>query len=78
MTDIQEDIMDSRLSEGLKRVVYMGIGAAALTVEKTGEILDLLEAKGEQTVEQGKELNQELRRNVKKTFEESKEEAEEE
>ena len=60
--------MDRKLGDGLKKLVLMGIGAAALTAEKSQQIVDELVKRGEITVEQGKELNQELKRNVKKSF----------
>ena len=68
--------MDMKLGDGLKKFVLMGIGAAAVTVEKSQQIVDELVKRGELTVEQGKELNQELKRNVKKTFSEDGEPAE--
>ena len=71
--------MESRIGDGLKKLLLMGIGAAAVTAEKSQQIVDELVKKGELTVEQGKELNQELKRNVKKTIDEAaeKKEAEE-
>lgn len=68
--------MDMKLGDGLKKLVLMGIGAAALTAEKSQQIVDELVKKGEITVEQGKELNQELKRNVKKSFDDIAAEAE--
>ena len=65
--------MESRIGDGLKKLLLMGIGAAAVTAEKSQQIVDELVKKGEITVEQGKELNQELKRNVKKSFEEAAE-----
>ena len=62
--------MDMKLGDGLKKLVLMGIGAAALTAEKSQQIVDELVKRGEITVEQGKELNQELKRNVKKSLDE--------
>ena len=59
-----------KIGDGLKKFLLVGIGAAAVTVEKSQQIVDELVKKGEITVEQGKELNQELQRNVKKSFEE--------
>ena len=59
--------MESRIGDGLKKLLLMGIGAAAVTAEKSQQIVDELVKKGEITVEQGKELNQELKRNVKKS-----------
>ena len=49
------------LGEGLKKILLVGIGTAAVTAEKSKEILDEL------TVEQGKVLNQELKHNIKST-----------
>ena len=63
--------MENMFGEGLKKIILMGIGAAALTAEKSQQIVDELVKKGEITVEQGKELNQELKRNVKKSFEDA-------
>ena len=60
-----ENIME--LGEGLKKILLAGIGTAAVTAEKSKEILDELVKKGELTVEQGKVLNQELKHNVKET-----------
>ncbi len=56
--------MDS-IKDGLKKLMYVGVGAVALTVEKTGEILDEMVEKGESTFDQGKALNKELKRTVK-------------
>ena len=71
--------MDKIFGDGIKKFVLMGIGAAAMTVEKSQQMVDELVKKGELTVEQGKELNQELKRNVRKTIDEAaeKKEAEE-
>lgn len=60
-----ENIME--LGEGLKKILLAGIGTAAVTAEKSKEILDELVRKGELTVEQGKVLNQELKHNIKST-----------
>ncbi len=45
----------------LKKTLLAGVGAAAVAVEKSSEIVDSLVQKGELTVEQGKALEQELR-----------------
>ncbi len=45
----------------LKNLLLAGIGAVALTVEKSEEVLDKLTKKGEKTVERGKVLNEELK-----------------
>ena len=68
--------MDKMIGDGIKKFVLMGIGAAAMTVEKSQQMVDELVKKGELTVEQGKELNQELKRNVKKTIDEAAEKKE--
>lgn len=53
------------LGEDLKKVMLAGIGAVAVTSEKSMELIDDLVKKGQVTVEQGKELNEELKRNLK-------------
>ena len=63
--------MESRIGDGIKKLLLIGIGAAAMTAEKSQQIVDELVKKGELTVEQGKELNQELKRNVKKSIDEA-------
>ena len=42
-----------KLGENLKKLLLVGIGTAAVTAEKSKEILDELVKKGELTVEQG-------------------------
>ena len=49
------------LGENIRKLLLAGIGSAAMTAEKSKELLDELVKKGELTVEQGKVLNQELR-----------------
>ena len=56
------------LGEGIKKILLAGIGTAAVTAEKSKEVLDELVKKGELTVEQGKVLNQELKHNIKETL----------
>lgn len=51
--------------EDLRKLLLMGIGAVAVTAEKSKEVVDELVKKGELTVEQGKVLNEELKRNIK-------------
>ncbi|MDD3243010.1 MAG: hypothetical protein PHD32_04710 [Eubacteriales bacterium] len=53
------------LSDEIKKVFLAGIGAMALTAEKSKELLDQMVAKGELTVEQGKVINEELKRKAK-------------
>lgn len=57
--------------EGLKKLLYAGIGGVAVTAEKMKDVLDVMVEKGELTVEQGKVLNQELKHNIKKTVKEN-------
>jgi polyhydroxyalkanoate synthesis regulator phasin len=47
-----------------KRIFLAGVGAVALTAEKSRELVNELVAKGEMTVEQGKVINEELKRDV--------------
>lgn len=68
------EVMDmDNLSEGLKKVMLAGIGAMALTAEKSQKFIEDMVEKGEITVEQGKALNKEL----KHTMDEKKKEKEE-
>lgn len=53
------------LSEELKKLLLAGVGAVAVTVEKSSEVVDSLVKKGELTVEQGKVLNEELKHTIK-------------
>ena len=53
--------------DNIKKVILAGIGAVAVTGEKSKELLDEMVKKGELTVEQGKALNEELKHNIKKT-----------
>ena len=58
------------LGDGVKKVLLAGIGTAAVTAEKSKEVLDKMAERGEAAVEQGKVLNQELRHNIKQTVKE--------
>ena len=59
------------LSEGLKTIFLAGVGAVAVTAEKSKEIIDDLVKKGELTMEQGKVLNEELKRDIKEKVKET-------
>ena len=59
--------MDS-FGENVKKLLLAGIGAVAVTAEKSRDLLDEMVEKGELTVEQGKVLNEELKHNIKKTM----------
>ena len=57
--------MEKNLGENLKKVILAGVGAVAVTVEKSKELIDELAKKGEITLEQSKVLNEELKRKCK-------------
>ena len=59
-----------KLSDNLKKIFLAGIGAVAVTAEKSKDLLEEMVEKGELTVEQGKVLNEELKHNVKTTVKE--------
>lgn len=52
------------LSEEMRKIFLAGLGAVAVTAEKSKAIVDELVKKGEVTVEQGKVLNEELKHHV--------------
>ena len=54
--------MSDKLNDGLKKMFYTGIGAAALAVDLTGKAVNTLAEKGEKAVEKGKVMNEELKR----------------
>lgn len=58
-------IMLDNLSEDLKKILLAGVGAVAISVEKSKDVVDELVKKGELTVEQGKVLNEELKHDIK-------------
>ncbi|MEE8816429.1 MAG: phasin family protein [Lachnospiraceae bacterium] len=64
-------------TEGIKKLILAGIGAAATTTEKSEQILNDLVKKGELTVEQGKSLNEELKHTVKESVKKTEEKKEE-
>ena len=59
------------LGKDLKNLLLAGIGAVAVTAEKSQALLDELVKKGELTVEQGKVLNEELKHNIKDAIREN-------
>ena len=59
-----------KFGDDIKKLLLAGIGAVAVTAEKSKEILEEMVQKGELTVEQGKVLNEELKHNIKKTVKE--------
>ena len=64
-------VVIDQLSEGLRKLILAGIGAVAVTKEKSEGILDELVKKGDLTVEQGKVLNEELKHNIKDAIREN-------
>ncbi len=53
--------MNDKITEGLKKALYTGVGAAAVAVDVTGKAINTLAKKGEQAIEKGKAMNEELR-----------------
>lgn len=60
--------MANVFGEELRKVVLAGIGATAMSIEKSREMIDELVQKGELTVELGKSMNEELKHSIKKTL----------
>ncbi len=54
-----------KFSDNIKKLMLAGIGAVAVTAEKSKDLLDEMVEKGELTVEQGKVLNEELKHNIR-------------
>lgn len=46
--------------EEIRRIMLAGIGGAAMTVDKTQDMIDRLVARGKLTVDEGKKLSEEL------------------
>lgn len=57
------------LENDLKKILLAGIGAVAMTAEKSEALVKELVKKGELTVEQGKALNEELKHKIRETRE---------
>lgn len=55
----------SEIGFDIKKLILGGIGAAAISAEKSKDVIDQLVKKGELTVEQGKVLNEELKHEIK-------------
>lgn len=53
------------LGEGVRKLILAGIGAAAVTKQRSEGILHDLVKQGELTVEQGRVLNEELKHSIK-------------
>ncbi len=65
------DLIMDQIGEGIRKLILAGIGAAAMTKEKSEGILQELVKKGELTVEQGKVLNEELKHDLKQAIREN-------
>lgn len=57
--------MENIFTDSIKTALYAGVGAVALVVEKSAELIGELASIGESTVEQGKAVNEELKQAVK-------------
>ena len=60
------------IAGAMKKVFLAGVGAVAVTADKSEEIFNDLVEKGASTVEHGKSMNEELRHNAKERAEERK------
>lgn len=65
--------MLSELGNDLKNILLAGVGAVAVTAEKSEMLIKELVKKGELTIEQGKALNEELKHKIKEQAQERKE-----
>ena len=54
--------MSEEKNEGLKKVLYTGVGIAAVSADAIGKAVDTLAAKGEEAVQKGRVMNEELKR----------------
>lgn len=61
------------MSNEAKKIFLAGLGTAALTWEKAGDVINELIEKGKLSVDEGKELSQELKRNIEQKGAETKE-----
>ena len=61
------------MKDEARKIFLAGVGTAALTCEKAGEVINTLIEKGKLSVEEGKELSEELRRDITKKGNEAKE-----
>ena len=59
---------DFDITDSFRKLFLAGVGAAAMTAEKSQEVVTEFVKKGELTVEQGKALNEELSRKAKEVI----------
>ncbi|MGE4548499.1 MAG: phasin family protein [Intestinibacillus sp.] len=64
--------MFAELGNDLRKILLAGIGAVAVTAEKSEEVVKELVKRGELTIEQGKALNEELKHKIKETVQEKR------
>ena len=60
-----------QLGESIRKLILAGIGAVAMTKEKSADVLKDLVKKGELTVDQGRVLNEELKHDLKQAIREN-------
>jgi polyhydroxyalkanoate synthesis regulator phasin len=53
---------ENNVNESLKKVMYTGLGLAAVSIDMIAKAVELLAAKGEEAFEKGKVMNEELKR----------------
>lgn len=53
------------ISELLKKTVLVGIGAAAEVADRSKDLTDSLEKKGQDTINKGRAMNEELKRKAR-------------
>ena len=66
---------DFDITDSFRKIFLAGVGAAAMTAEKSQEVVTEFVKKGELTVEQGKALNEELSRKAKEVIDGSSDDA---
>ena len=54
--------MSENLNDGIKKVLYAGVGLAAASVDAVGKAVDSLATRGEETVQKNKAVQEELKR----------------
>ncbi len=56
------DNFSEELNEGLKKVLYTGVGLAAVAIDAAGKAIDSLSKKGEETMQKNKGVSEEFKR----------------
>lgn len=64
--------MLAELGNDLKKILLVGVGAVAVTAEKSEEVIKELVKKGELTVEQGKALSEDLKHKIEESIKNKK------